>query len=192
MISQDTSVRDIVPYVPPKKSCFAIVGQMFARTSKVLYAFFEVRKKYYLSFLLLFSFGVLIGTYVSSLHTVVMSLLNIVLYCRALLFVSLLCGVTVFGVAVTPCCCFLSAFLCGMLSWTSFYEKTSGFLLLCLFYLFLMFFCLFFAESFCASKRSLRGCKVTFCCKSFIAFITLFFASLLFCILLLYCIPFLV
>lgn len=181
MISRDIPLRAVVPYVAPKKSFALLCKNALLRASRCLYAFFEKRKAVYRAFLALLSVGVVIGAYFSSLHSVCLTMQEIVNYFCTVLVLSVVSSFSFLGIAFVPCLLLLFGMLCGMFSFSVTIGIASGLFLLVVF-----FSCLFFAESFCTARRCLYGFKQFFSRRDVFVHVSLFVVSLLFCKLLLF------
>jgi len=180
----DTNMRALVPYVAPKKHFLISLYNYIQKSSAVLHTFFYSRRKTYLFFLSLFSFGIILGAYYSHIHGILMPLVDFLTYALPLIVLAFLCGLTMFGLVVAPLCSLTLAFLCGTISQNVSVIDANYFLrisLLCV----LAFCCnLFFSESFLTSVKAGKGYKNALLCKSFVAFIVEFLITICFLFLL--------
>lgn len=182
MTLSDPPVRALVPYVPPKqKHPISALRRTLRRLFRSMDALFVRRKRYYLSALLLAAFGILLGCYYASVQGMTVGFLPLLRASQALLPAMLLCGMTLFGVAVVPVGLVWFSFLFGCAAGSFALASVRETLCLCLLLALYLSVLLFSVEAFLTSLRTRSGWKNVFCCKSFLAFCLLFPVAYLLC-----------
>lgn len=182
MTLSESPVRALVPYVPPKrKHPISALRRTLRRLFRSMDALFVRRKRYYLSALLLAAFGILLGCYYASVQGMTVGFLPLFRASQVLLPAMLLCGMTLFGVAVVPVGLVWFSFLFGCAAGSFALSTVRETFCLCLLLALYLSVLLFSVEAFLTSLRTRSGWKNVFCCKSFLAFCLLFPVAYLLC-----------